>query len=200
MSKKGKVKVVIDPGHGGSDPGAVNSKTGLQEADVTLRVAHALKAIMDTHPEFEATLTRETDKNVSLKARTDLANELDAPLVSIHCNAAASDGAHGVETWCFAETDSGGKQSQGHKLAELIQKEIVALGFHDRGARPIYDRQAKKYVFRKLWILRRSKRAAVIVECGFISNHEDAARLGDESGFKERLAVALFTGIRNALL
>jgi len=201
MNEKEKVNVVIDPGHGGSDPGAVNSQTGLQEADVVLRIAHALKAIMDTHPEFEVSLTREKDKAVSLKARTDLANELDAPLVSIHCNAAPSAGAHGVETWCFAETNPDGSESAGHRLARAIQKEIVALGLHDRGVKAIYDRQAGKYIFRKLWILRKSRRPAVIVECGFISNAKDAAKLGDDhSGFKERVAVALFTGIRNALL
>jgi N-acetylmuramoyl-L-alanine amidase len=201
MNEKAKVKVVIDPGHGGSDPGAVNAKTGLREADVTLRIAHALKAIFDAHPEFEVALTREKNKTVSLKERTDLANELDASLVSIHCNAAPSPGAHGVETWCFAETDPDGSESSGHKLAKAIQNKIVALGLRDRGVKAIYDRQAGKYIFRKLWILRKTRRPAVIVECGFISNAKDAAKLGDDhNGFKEKVAAALFAGIKDALI
>jgi len=83
---------------------------------------------------------------------------------------------------------------------------------NDRGVKAIYDRNERRYIFRKLWVLRKTRRAAVILECGFISNAEDAARLGpacrdargagrdDHNGFKERVAVALFTGIRDALL
>ena len=80
-----KARLVIDPGHGGGDPGAVNGR--LHEADVVLRIAHVLKAILDTHSEFEAHLTRAKDETLDLKTRTDIANNLEAPLVSIHCNA-----------------------------------------------------------------------------------------------------------------
>ena len=55
---------------------------------MALRVAHVLKAIVDTHPEFDAALTRDANRTVTLKGRTDLANARDGYLVSIHCNAA----------------------------------------------------------------------------------------------------------------
>jgi N-acetylmuramoyl-L-alanine amidase len=196
-----KLRMVIDPGHGGEDPGAVHAATGLREADVALRIAHVLKAILDTHPEFEAALTRDADRTAALKERTDLANARDGYLVSIHCNAAGEARAHGTEVWCFAETDADGGESAGHRIARAIQEEIVALGLRDRGVKVIYDRRAGEYVARRLWVLRKARRPAVLVECAFISNPEEARLLGDDlGGFKERLAVAVFKGLRASLL
>ena len=77
MRDAGKIRVMIDPGHGGDDPGAVHHAAGLREADVALRIATVLKAIADMHPELDAALTRETDRPVALRARTDLANGRD---------------------------------------------------------------------------------------------------------------------------
>jgi len=196
-----KLRLVIDPGHGGEDPGAVHAATGLREADVAVRIGHVLKAILDTHPEFEAALTREADRTVALKERTDLANARDAYLVSIHCNAAGDPLAHGTEVWCFAETEAGGGESTGHRMAQAIQGELVTLGLRDRGVKVIFDRREGKYVARELWVLRKTRRPAVLVECAFISNPEEAQFLGDDlGGFKERLAVAVFKGLRASLL
>ena len=193
-----KVKLVIDPGHGGDDPGAVNGT--LREADVALKIAHILKAITDTHPEFEVALTRDGDKTVSLKGRTDLANADDAYLVSIHCNAAEDPQANGAEVWCYAETDKDGKESVGHQVAKTIQGELIALGLRDRGVKAIYDRKKQEYIARKLWVLDKTRRPSVLVECAFISNSEEAKRLGDEHGdFREWLAVAIFKGIDKTL-
>ena len=193
-----KVKLVIDPGHGGDDPGAV--KGALRESDMALKIAHDLKAVIDTHPEFEVSLTRDGDKTVPLKARTDLANAQDAFLISIHCNAAEDPQANGAEVWCYAETDKDGKESIGHQVARAIQKELVALGLRDRGVKAIYDRKEGKYIARKLWVLDKTRRPSVLVECAFISNPEEAKRLEDVHGdFKERLAVAIFKGISKTL-
>jgi N-acetylmuramoyl-L-alanine amidase len=201
MTAAAKLRLVIDPGHGGEDSGAVHAATGLREADVVLRIAHVLKAILDTHQEFEAALTREVDRTVALKERTDLANGRDAYLVSIHCNAAGDPQAHGTEVWCFAETDTDGAESAGHRIARAIQEEFVALGLRDRGVKVIFDRREGKYVARELWVLRKTRRPAVLVECAFISNPEEAGLLGDDlGGFKERLAVAVFKGLRGSLL
>ena len=201
MMADGKLRLVIDPGHGGEDPGAVHATTGLREADVAVRIGHVLKAILDTHPEFEAALTREGDRTVALKERTDLANAREAYLVSIHCNAAGDPRAHGTEVWCFAETEADGVESAGHRIARAIHDELIALGLRDRGVKTIYDRREQKYVTRKLWVLRKTRRPAVLVECAFISNPEEARLLGDDlNGFKERLAVAVFKGLRASLL
>lgn len=197
----GRLRLVIDPGHGGGDPGGVQASTGLREADVTLQIAHVLQAILDTHPEVEAVLTRESDRTVSLEDRTDLANARDAHLVSIHCNSAVDSRANGTEVWCFSETDGGGSESEGHRIARAIQSELAALGLRDRGVKPIYDRRTRQYIGQRLWVLRKTQRPAVLVECAFISNEDEARQLGDDlGGFRERLAVAIFKGLREVLL
>jgi N-acetylmuramoyl-L-alanine amidase len=195
-----KVRIVIDPGHGGDDPGAVNAVNGLREADVALGIAHALKAVLDARPEYEVFLTRDGDETVPLSERTKLANRMDAHLVSIHCNAAEDPSAHGAEVWCFAKTNADGTESEGYRLARAIQDELTALDLADRGAKAIYDRNERKYIGRKLWVLRKTARPAVLVECGFISNPDEAHMLGDAHGdFRQRLAVAVFRGIYKTL-
>ena len=201
MVTDGRLRLVIDPGHGGDDPGAVQPATGLREADVALKIAHVLGAIVDTHAEVEAVLTRESDRAVSLEQRTELATARGAHLVSIHCNSAEDPKANGAEVWCFAGADADGSESAGHRIGRVIQSELVALGLRDRGVKPIYDRRERKYVGPRLWVLRKTRRPAVLVECAFISNPEEARLLGDDlGGFRERLAVAVFKGLRGALL
>lgn len=196
-----RLRLVIDPGHGGEDPGSVQRATGLREADVTLKIAHVLKAIVDTHPEVEAVLTRDGDRTVTLEERTQLANARDAHLVSIHCNSAENPKANGAEVWCFAQTDADGSESLGYRVGRAIQSELVALSLRDRGVKPIYDRRERKYVGQRLWVLRKTLRPAVLVECAFISNPREARLLGDDLGdFRARLAVAVFKGLRAALL
>jgi len=201
MTAGAKLRLVIDPGHGGEDPGAVDAATGLREADVTLRIAHVLKAILDTHPEFEAALTRDADRTVVLEQRTDIANACEAHLVSIHCNAAGDPQAQGAEVWCFAATDADGGESVGYRMARAIEMELVSLGLPDRGVKVIYDRRSGAYVAPRLWVLRKTRHPSVLAECAFISNPEEARLLGDDlDGFKERLAVAIFKGLRASLV
>src|SRR5689334_6343319 len=195
MGTRSQLRWIIDPGHGGADPGSIHAATGLREADVVLEIAHVLKAIMDTHPEYEAELTRDSDRTLTLAARTELANARDASLVSIHCNSATDARANGAEVLCYARTDADGSESAAYRIASAIQSELVALGLRDRGVKPIYDRRTRKFVGRRLWILRKTRRPAVLVECAFISNAKEARLLGDDlGGFKERLAVAIFRG------
>ena len=201
MTTHSKIRIVIDPGHGGEDPGAMHAATGLREADVVLRIAHVLKAILDTHRAFKATLTRRGDRTVALKERTGLANARDACLVSIHCNVAGDPRVCGAEVWCFAKLDEDGRESDGHRIARSIQQELVALGLRNRGVKTIYDRRREQFVGRRLWVLRKTRRPAVLVECAFISNRKEARLLADDlGGFKERLAAAVFEGLRAALI
>jgi len=195
-----KIKLVLDIGHGGDDPGAVNKILGIRESDVNLNVGLILKAIFDTHPEYQVWLTRTDDSFVSLSRRTDIANFNDARVVSIHCNAVSNPNASGTEVWCFSKEDASGTLSEGYRLSSAIVNEISALGLKNRGVKAIYDRKEKKYIDRPLWILKNSVNTAVLIECGFISNPEDAAGLDiDLDGFNERLAVAIFKGINNTL-
>ncbi len=100
-----KRRIVIDPGHGGHDPGAVGLR-GLYEKDVVLDIALKLKEILLSNPLNEVILTRETDIFLSLEERTAIANKKNADLfVSIHANASPRRKAKGVETYLLNWAD-----------------------------------------------------------------------------------------------
>lgn len=100
-----KRRIVIDPGHGGHDPGAVGP-TGLYEKDVVLDIALKLKEILLTDPFNEVLLTRETDRFISLEERTAMANRKNADFfVSIHANASPVRKAKGIETYLLNWTN-----------------------------------------------------------------------------------------------
>lgn len=100
-----KRKVVLDPGHGGKDPGAVGP-SGLMEKDVVLDVALKVKEILEREPGFDVILTRDRDVYLSLNERTDIANRVNADVfISIHTNASTNPLAKGVETYILNWTD-----------------------------------------------------------------------------------------------
>ena len=101
-----KRRIVIDPGHGGHDPGAVGLN-GLYEKDVVLDIALKLKEILSKNPLYEVFLTRETDIYIPLEERTAIANKKKADLfISIHANASPTRKAKGVETYLLNWTDN----------------------------------------------------------------------------------------------
>ncbi|MGE5572918.1 MAG: N-acetylmuramoyl-L-alanine amidase family protein [Bacteroidota bacterium] len=166
--------VVLDPGHGGRDPGAVGIG-GLKEAEVNLLLAHMVKARLE--PFYRILMTRMEDRTVSLAARCNLANVEGAALfVSLHCNAAANVLARGAETYYVSLSAK--------PLAEAIQKGLVKLGQRDR--------KAKKNRF---YVLRNTKMPAVLVEAAFITNPEDAALLASVD-FLNRAADVIAKAIR----
>lgn len=169
------IKVCIDPGHGGKDPGAVGN--GLLEKDITLDIALRLKEKLS---EFNIVLTRSKDEYLPLCERVAIANEAKAALfVSIHVNASADSSPQGLETWHHPNS-VGGKL-----LAEYIQSAVLTIsGLKDRGLKTSGG----------LYVLRTTKAPAVLVELGFISNAEDAAllKLGT---WREQMAGALSFGI-----
>lgn len=201
-----RIRLVIDPGHGGDDPGATALNGTLRESDINLDICLVLEAIFKTHPEYAVMLTRRSDTSLPLRSRTDIANSLDSRLISVHCNAASNEGASGTEVWCFSDlapvydAETAPSESEGHKMAAAIAENVSQLGIVNRGAKQIYDRDKREYVYRKLHILVGSKHPAVLVECGFLSNTGDASKLDiDADGFNEQVAVALFKGIDSVL-
>ena len=182
---------MIDPGHAGRnvDPGAVNSATGLQEADVTLFVSKLVETqLLAAGHEVKLTRTdweqAETD---DLNVRTSLSNDWGADLfVSIHCNSAVSPNAAGYEVW----TSPG--DTEGDALATCIYAQI-AIEFPDRTGRSDYsdgdpDKESRFYV------LVHSDAPACLVEMAFISNDEEAALLSD-AAWQERYARAIARGV-----
>jgi N-acetylmuramoyl-L-alanine amidase len=116
-------RIVIDPGHGGRDPGAVGQGAS-QEKDRNLEIALLVRDLLRIRdPGLEVIMTRETDEYVSLGSRTRLANSMMADLfVSIHCNAATNHSARGIETYFLstARTDDA-------RAVEMLENSVIEL-------------------------------------------------------------------------
>jgi N-acetylmuramoyl-L-alanine amidase len=180
---RGRFRVVIDPGHGGPDPGAVGIR-GLRETDVVLDVSLQVARILQARG-VQVIMTRTSDVDVDLPPRVALANSSGADaFVSVHANALsmARPDVNGVETFYF----QGGRSAA---LAEAIQRQLMAVspGTPDRGARP-----------GRFFVIRRTVMPSALTEMGFVTGQIDAPRLADPE-FRRRLAQAVATGILNYL-
>src|SRR4030042_833532 len=124
-----KIKVYIDAGHGGSDPGALGS--GLKEKDANLDIALRLKSKLEANG-FIVVMTRANDAYSTLDERVNMANNSGADIfLSIHNNAALSQYAHGTETYWSSNGVSGSNQ-----FANLIQANLVSqIGRANRGTK-----------------------------------------------------------------
>lgn len=206
-----KVKtIVIDPGHGGKDPGAV-SESGLMEKDVVLDIAKRVKTLLESGEDYHVYLTRESDIYIPLEGRTAFANLKKADLfISIHINAGRRKGARGIETFYLSmasdeeasltaamENASAGKTvsdlssllhdilkvtkvDESRELAGTIQSCLC----HRTEAE---DRGVKRAPF---IVLIGAKAPSVLVELGFMSNKQDE-RLLRRDDYKDKLARAL---------
>ena len=183
---KGKI-IVLDPGHGGSDPGAIGP-TGLQEKQVTLPISEYLKSILEEKG-AKVILTRTTDVDVygphasgvdELQARVNVANANQADaFISIHINSFSNPNVGGIATYYF----DGSEQSK--KLASSVQGQIADhSGFNgDRGIQP-----------GNLYVLRHSFMPSILVELGFISNPKEEGHL-KESSTRQQFANELAKGL-----
>ncbi|MFO7274801.1 MAG: N-acetylmuramoyl-L-alanine amidase [Bacillota bacterium] len=179
-------RIYVDPGHGGSDPGAVGN--GVREADVALAVGRLVAGHL-RRCGFDVLMSRNADAPRSLKARTDEANAWGADAyVSIHCNAAASAQANGWEVWHTIHE----ARSTGDELAEAIAAELRKLPLAARGtkSKPSTSNPQKDYYH----VIRETRMPAVIVECGFVTNAKDAAYLRSADG-QAALAEAIARGV-----
>lgn len=175
----GKI-VVIDPGHGGSDPGAV--RNGVTEKFLNLDIGLKLRNILE-EKDINVLMTRDKDIFVDLYVRAGIANDVGADaFVSIHSNTASAVGATGIETLYYPDTEN-------KKLALSIQNAVAErTGFTNRG---IVQRP-------RLVVTRETKMPSALVEVGFMSNPSDLALLLDED-FRQRVAEGIATGIINFL-
>lgn len=195
-------RIVIDPGHGGKDPGAQNRSRGVNEKTLTLDVAQRIKRKLETYG-YKVVLTRETDTFIDLPDRPAHANRVDADLfVSIHFNAVDDARVSGVESYVMTPaylpstsssslTASARKSYPGNKndpwnvlAGYFIQTAMVRnLGVTDRGLK-----RARFAVLRDL------NCPGVLVEGGFLSNGAEAERLKTTAG-REKLADSIVEGI-----
>ena len=179
--------VVIDPGHGGSDSGAIGP-SGVCEKDVALAVAARTKELL-TKAGAHVIMTRTDDVDVAyagssasreLQARVDVgaAHEEAELFLSVHCNSFSNPDANGMETYYYPKTD------EDERFAVLLNEELAAAG-------GLYNRGVKDARF---YVLRHSAIPASLVELGFISNPEEEKLLAD-AAYQETLAQALFRAV-----
>ena len=192
--QKGRYCVVIDVGHGGIDSGKV-SADGILEKDVNLAIAKKLKTLLEQE-DVSVTLTRESDMGLyqesdSNKKVADLQNrcaliEKVAPdcTVSIHQNSFSAPEVRRAQVFYY------GQSSEGETLAKLVQASLT------RRVDPGNHRQAKAN--ESYYLLKRTVSPTVIVECGFLSNPEEAALLTSED-YQNRLVWAIHMGVMEFL-
>jgi N-acetylmuramoyl-L-alanine amidase len=182
---RGRFKVVIDPGHGGPDPGAIGIG-GLRETDVVLDICLQMARLLQARG-VQVLMTRTSEVDVDLPPRVSLANSSGADLfVSVHANALSMSrpDVNGIETFYFE-----GAGASARRLAAALQQQMVAIspGSPDRGVRT-----------GRFFVIRRTVMPSALVEMGFLTGSLDSRRLADAS-FRRSMALALSAGVLNAL-
>lgn len=177
--------IVLDPGHGGSDPGAV--AWNVKEKDLNLQVAKILREMLKKAG-TTVYMTRTEDKYVGLYTRAAIANNLNADLfVSIHHNASSNSGAKGVMTLYYPSSKK--QKMNGQKFAQIVQKNLVSdLNAKDWGIIPRPN----------LVVTRETRMPAVLAELGFMTNKSELDRLVTYE-FQKQAAESLFKSITEAL-
>ncbi|WP_168118965.1 N-acetylmuramoyl-L-alanine amidase [Paenibacillus sp. HB172176] len=172
----GKIRIVIDAGHGGKDPGAEGA-SGKNERDYTLDVALRVSSLLQQNNKYEVKLTRSKDVYMELEDRAAFANDWEADLfLSIHGNTYTDSSTSGTETLYSNE--------QSLLLAGIIQEHVAdAMGFRNRGLRE-----------EDLKVTTLTHMPAALVEIGFLTNAKEEKFMLSEKG-KKLAAQAIVNGI-----
>ena len=174
--RNSRIVIVVDPGHGGPDPGAVGIG-GLRETDIVLDISRQVAALLEQQG-VQAVLTRNGERNLELEPRVQIANRADADLfVSIHANAISLSRpeVNGIETYYYGT---------GQRLAQTIHSSILRnVGGVDRGVRSA-----------RFYVLRNTSMPAVLIETGFVTGRDDARNLANPA-YRTRMANAIAQGI-----
>lgn len=190
MTEKKNITVVIDSGHGGMDPGKI-AADGTPEKDLNLSIALKLQKYLEA-ADIRVVMTRTEDMGLydenapnkkvqDMKNRIALMEECNADLtVSIHQNSYSDSAIHGAQVFYYTTS------ADSKALAETLQELLI------RDLDPANHRQAKAND--TYYLLKKTSCPTVIVECGFLSNPEEAAKLKSDS-YQEELAWVLHLGI-----
>lgn len=211
--------IIIDPGHGGKDPGAIG-RSGLKEKDVALDVSKRLAKKIEKNLGIKTILTREEDVFIKLQDRTKFANTNEGSLfVSIHVNAAESRQAQGFETYFLSTTKNENAirvaarensvlelegEAQTLKNEDLIRATIAQAAFVQQSEKlaALIQKEIGKGVESKnlgvkqagFYVLMGASMPNVLVELGFISNAQEEKKL-KSSQYREALATAIYRAI-----
>lgn len=172
----GRLVVMVDPGHGGKDPGAIGIG-GLREKDIILPISIKVAQILRQNG-VQAFLTRNSDYFVSLQGRVDVAQRSNADVfVSIHANSLGlgRPDISGLEVYYF---------DSGLRLAQTVRQSIL------RGVN-VRDRRVRRARF---FVLRKTSMPAILVETGYVTGREDAAKLRSKQ-YRDQMAQGIANGI-----
>jgi N-acetylmuramoyl-L-alanine amidase len=212
----GRPLVVIDAGHGGMDPGAINPVTGLREKDVTLKIAKAIRDDLLASGRVRVALTRSDDRFLVLRERFGIARRLHASLfISVHCDSVGSADASGASVYTLSEVasdkeaarlatrenkadiiagvnlgDAGADVSS--ILIDLAQRETMNASASfarllGREAKPLIPTKPNFHRMASLMVLKAPDMPSILFETGYISNPIDSAFLDSDDG-RQRIA------------
>ena len=216
--------VVIDAGHGGHDPGAINPQSGAREKDVTLGIARAIRDELLKSGRVRVALTREGDSFIVLQDRYGIARKLKADLfMSVHADSAENQSARGASVYTLSEVASdreaqrlaarenkaniingvdlgGADVNVSSILIDLTQRETmnVSAGFAKlliREATPNMALRANAHHFASFVVLKAPDMPSVLFETGYISNPEDAAILTSAAG-RQKIARSVSSAVQ----
>ena len=223
VNSKAKKVVVIDPGHGGKDPGAIGY-SGVYEKNITLAMAKELKAILDKEGRYKVYLTRSTDIFIPLRDRVKIARKHDADLfLSIHADSAVNRSAKGLSVYTLSETAS---DKEAEALAERENKADVIAGLdlleHSKEVSDILINLAQRetmnrssefagfmvqemrrsvqlvdntHRFAGFAVLKAPDVPSVLLEMGYLSNRTEERQL-KQSSYRKKLATSASKAIR----
>jgi len=215
--------VVIDPGHGGKDPGA--TANGLYEKDIVLDVAHKLGDYIENRLNVDVVFTRTGDRFIPLEERGHMANEAGAKLfLSLHVNAARARAAHGTETYFLGPSKTEAAEKVMERENSVIKYEDDTERYEDYDEQALvrqtltqsaYMRQSEELASHVqsqfedrvqrnsrgvhqagFYVLWSASMPAVLVELGFLTNPQEARYLNSDRG-QTLLASGLFRAVRN---
>lgn len=203
--------IVIDAGHGGHDPGAINAEHGWREKDVTLAVARAVRDTLLATGRFRVALTRNDDQFLILQERYGIARRLNADLfLSVHADAAENEEARGATIYTLSEVASDREASRlaarenrsdilngvdlsrqpagiGAILIDLMQRDTMAKSTQfarilEREAGPLMTFQRPAHRFASLVVLKAPDVPSLLLETGYISNEADGTLIRSTAG------------------
>jgi len=217
--------IIIDPGHGGKDPGAVSPQTingktvQVAEKDIVLKTGLILRDLLNqTYPDKKIIMTRDTDVYPTLEQRAETANAVPVKdneaviFISIHANSSRNSGARGYEVWHITSNYrrsllDPSKHNYSPDIAKILDA-MLAEEFNSESiilANSILDGLGKELgksvpsrgrKAEDWFVVRNSRMPAVLVELGFVSNQNDALLMTSDEGL-QKLTLALYNGIKN---
>ena len=217
--------IIIDPGHGGKDPGAVSKQTikgktlQVSEKDIVLKSGQMLRDLLNqTYPDKKIIMTRDSDVYLTLDQRAEMANAVTVKdneaviFISIHANSSVNANARGYEVWHIKSNYSKSlldpsKHNYSPDIAKILERMmaeeytsesiILANSILDGLGKELGKSAPSRGRKAEDWfVVKNSRMPAVLVELGFVSNQNDAVLMTGDEGL-QKLTIALYNGIKN---